>query len=357
LAGNNIYSSGLKSLSAVLSSCTLASLDLGGNLIEGDGMTELVGLNQSSLTSLSLAGSELDCSGLKALAKGLCGSKITMLNLRRTRLRSILFPLSAVLHRCSLHTLDLSFNNLVDEDVRRLVENLANTFISALNLSKNLISSIGAKHIATVLRSSRLTDLDMGENELGDGAVPLFRAVFGSALTCLNLSQNRLTDDYLRPLSTFLKGSSLTSLNLDSNRLELDGLKHISSALVSGSQLSELSLCSNAFGSKGLETLARSLSHLKKLSLNGNNFGDEGAILLANALPSSCLAHLSISSCKVGDDGASALAQALEHSKLVELDLLDAETPLCEDTVLALNLAFKRSEYLAVLNYVGSCSD
>eukprot|EP00986_Skeletonema_menzelii_P007208 scaffold2809_cov119-Skeletonema_menzelii.AAC.9 len=114
--------------------------------------------------------------------------------------------------------------------------------------------------------------------------------------------------------------STITSINLNGLGVDINILRHLTAPIHRGqtSNLTELYLEQNWFGSEGAVAVARVLSqnmHLKIVSLAHNHIGSIGAMAIANALEqNTVLQRLNLSYCEIDDDGVKKLAASLKKN-------------------------------------------
>jgi len=171
----------------------------------------------------------------------------------------------------SLRLIDLSYNSIGDEGLRRLAGLLAAApALEKLSLYENKASSLGP-------------------------VVAALHAHGGPSLRVLNLAWNRLHS--AGPLAAALAAGAaplLADLRLDSNRLGDASAAALAAAFVegAGAHLEILVLgtdrAGNLIGDDGLlelvDSLGRGLPRLRELGLSNNPIGDASATQLANCL-------------------------------------------------------------------------
>jgi hypothetical protein len=189
--------------------------------------------------------------------------------------------------------LDMSHCNLTDADVAILATTLSqkSTFVSALDLSDNLIGEIGARHLALALPSnSQLNDLSLNQNQLLDGGASALSDGLkqNSAIRDLGLARNGIGDAGTRALAGMLEQTAnLVAFNLSFNRIGLDGARLLGTALKQKSKLKTLDLSGNAIGELGAFAFAQEIagnSHLEQLFMWENEISAKGAIAVVRAL-------------------------------------------------------------------------
>ena len=149
-----------------------------------------------------------------------------------------------------LATLDLSQQNLEDDDILKLAESLKhNNTVTTLNLSHNRIGSEGARALAKALQvNSTLTDLRLGHNEIGDaGGRALGEALLvNSTLTNLELNHNPIDKRGMIGLAEGLKANkTLENLDLSNNNANLPAGHYLNEALKVNTTLVSLDFSGN----------------------------------------------------------------------------------------------------------------
>ncbi|XP_078391229.1 NACHT, LRR and PYD domains-containing protein 3-like isoform X7 [Cetorhinus maximus] len=288
LTSNNLGDSGVKLLSAALRKpgCKIQELDLGDNKLTDSCAEDLASVFNPSLTDLNLAYNNLGDSGVKRLSVALRGPdcKIQKLNLGDNKLTdSCAEDLASVFNR-SLTDLNLGDNNLGDSGVKRLSVALRgpDCKIQKLDLRNNNLTDSCTKDFASVISTNQsLTDLDLGVNPLGDSGVKLLSVALrnsGCKIQRLGLEDNKLTDSCAEDLASVFN-RSLTDLDLGDNNLGDSGVKRLSVALRGPDcKIQELDLSGNRLTDSCAEDLASALStnrSLTDLTLGANSFTDQ----------------------------------------------------------------------------------
>ena len=200
--------------------------------------------------------------------------------------------------KCNLSNLDLSFNGIVDEDVKQLVQALtcSDCKLSSLNLRCNNLGDEGLEHLVQALthKDCKLRSLNLSDNEIRDTRVKhLIQALTHSdcKLDCLTLSKNGISDEDVKYLAEALKHKDckLSSLDLSQNNIGDEDVRHLAEALKHRDcKLSSFCLRDNEIRDKGIEYLVQALTHkdckLKRLDISGNDIRDKGIELLVQAL-------------------------------------------------------------------------
>ncbi|XP_039542875.1 NACHT, LRR and PYD domains-containing protein 3-like isoform X2 [Pimephales promelas] len=231
-----------------------------------------------------------------------------------------------------LDEFDLMKYNTSDVGRRRLIPAVVNCRRALLDGCH--LSNQSCESLSSALRSSnsRLTELNLNNNNLQDSGVKLLCVGLKSSdcqLNILRLAGCRLTGECCESLSSALQ-PALKELDLSDNCLQDSGLKLLSVGLKSSNcQLKILRLVTCNITSQSCESLSSALqspnSRLRVLDLSKNDLQDLGVKQLSVGLESShCqLEILRLSGCMVTEEGCRYLSSALSsnHSRLRELDL------------------------------------
>ncbi|XP_062854272.1 NACHT, LRR and PYD domains-containing protein 12-like [Trichomycterus rosablanca] len=308
-------------LSLVLCSCStrVKDLDLSGNKVQDSGVKLLSAGLESPDCNLEIL--RLCCCGLTEES---CAALSSVLSLKSSRLR----------------TLDLSNNDLLDAGVKLLSAELKdpNSRLEILRLDLCGLTAESCAALSSVLslKSSRLRELDLSNNDLQDSGVELLfpeRENPCCNLEILRLYGCNLAEESCEVLSSVLgsNSSSLRELNLIDNKLLDAGVKLLSAGLQNPRcrlEILRLSLCGLLEESCASlsPVLCSDFSSLRELYLWDNKIQDAGLTLLSAGLenPHCKLEKLELQRCSVAHAGCVALASALTSnpsSRLRELNL------------------------------------
>ncbi|XP_051777884.1 NACHT, LRR and PYD domains-containing protein 3-like isoform X22 [Erpetoichthys calabaricus] len=244
--------------------------------------------------------------------------------------------LGSVISCCGeLEEIDLSNTELTSECIMRLAPGLI--CCRRVNLSSCRLTSRCCSALSSALSSphSRLTELNLNENNMGDSGVDQLCEGLRSEnckLEKLSLSRCRLTSRCCSALSSALSSphSRLTEMDLSINNMEDSGVDQLCEGLRSENcKLEKLNLSRCRLSSRCCSALSSALSaphsRLTELNLSKNNMEDSGVDQLCEGLRSeNCkLEKLSLSYCRLSSRCCLALSSALSapHSRLTELNL------------------------------------
>ena len=259
---------------------SLCRLDLQGynSLIRENYFCEFL-MNCKNLRCLNLSKNFITSSELGVLAKALqhC-TGIQELHLRENQVNSRgVVDLADVISRKGLYHLDLSFNLIGTVGIMSL-SGILNTNIKNLNLSGIGIDSKAAAALVDILNSGTIRTLEFMGNNVGS-----YARSFGVGLRkCIHLVE----------------------LNLSSNKINSQGISHLAEGLEYCTVLEVLDLHHNNITSDGATTILAimgSCNNLKYLNLSTNKeLGIAGATVVVSGWNRKSLLCLKLQSC-LGD--------------------------------------------------------
>ncbi|XP_072355916.1 NACHT, LRR and PYD domains-containing protein 3-like [Scyliorhinus torazame] len=241
-----------------------------------------------TLTFNELRLTSIDCVVLSQTI-GLCDT-IQHLDLERCLIQSEgLKRVGPVLHKCQ--ALRLGYNNLGDQGIKLLSAALRNPDckIQKLELYNNALTHCCTGDLACALSTNQsLTDLNLGNNKLGDSGVKQLCLALGNPdckIQKLGLGAVALTNSCAESLVDALRtNQSLTDLDLSVSNLGDSGVILLSMALRNPDcKIQKLSLWNAGLTDSCVEDLASALSKnrsLKDLNLGSNSFTDQCALAL-----------------------------------------------------------------------------
>nr|XP_013030153.2 leucine-rich repeat-containing protein 34 isoform X4 [Anser cygnoides] len=227
-------------------------------------------------------------------------------------------------------TLKIAGNNhlvpvqrVTDEDLQVLAFVLRSSiFVTGLDLRYNVLTDVGAKHMATFLqRNETLVYLRMTGNKIGNQGGMYFASMLqiNSTLEKLDLGDCDLGTQCLIAIATALtQNKSVKAINLNRPLLysqEEETTVHVASMLKNNSSLVELHLCKHEIKSFGVERLCEALYEncsLRYLDLSCNRITRDDVKFLGELLKrNQTLEILDLNSNRIEDDGAVYLSEAL----------------------------------------------
>ncbi|XP_072355979.1 NACHT, LRR and PYD domains-containing protein 3-like [Scyliorhinus torazame] len=241
--------------------------------------------SMKTLTFSELRLTPIDCVVLSQII-GLCDT-IQHLDLERCLIQSEgLQRVGPVLHKCQ--ALRLGYNNLGDPGVKLLSVALTNPDckIQKMELYDNALTHSCTKDLACALSINQsLTDLNLGNNKLGDSGVKQLCLALGNPnckIQKLGLGAVALTTSCAESLVDALRTNhSLTDLDLSVSNLGDSGVKLLSAALRNPDcKIQTLNLWSAGLTDSCVEDLDSAVSEnrsLKDLNLGSNSFTDQCA--------------------------------------------------------------------------------
>lgn len=298
-------------------------------------------LQNTTVTKLILKGTEkipvLDPENVEIIAAILkANHTIEYLELEGNKIgtEGISVLAKAIQKNQSLKYLGLAGNTLDDTAIDILADALLNTTsIKHVDVSNNKLSDAGGFSLASILRYSSLTKLNLEGNSIGDQTAEAFAAILtiNNTLSCLSFGSdkygNKMGDRGVEALSRMIwQNRSLTHLHLDRcSEVGKNGSKAIAQSLQYNTSLHYFSFGHNKVCKEMVIDFAKALKinkSLQKIDLRHNLIGDQGAKFLGEALAvNRGLTFLGLRACNI-DKGMEDLAKGLsQNSSLLELDL------------------------------------
>ena len=191
----------------------------------------------------------------------------------------------------TLLKLDASLMKLQDENCISDCLKI-NKSLKELNMSKNEITSNGAKEIATAIRvNTTLEKLDLSHNEISnDGVSFISDGLKNNSLKEVNISRNKITGEGAQYIADAIRMNTiLVKLDLSCNEISNDGASFISDSLKNNNSLKEVNISRNKITSEGAQYIADAIrinTTLVKLDLSCNTLSDDGAIAISESLQS-----------------------------------------------------------------------
>nr|XP_025044772.1 leucine-rich repeat-containing protein 34 isoform X2 [Pelodiscus sinensis] len=247
-------------------------------------------------------------------------------------------------------TLKIAGNNrlvpvqkVTDEDFRTLAFILSNnTFVTGLDLRYNILTDVGAEHVAKFLQeNSTVCYLNLMFNDIGTiGAELIAKALHGTqsliaiatvmshnkAIKALNLNRPILysqEEETTVHTALMMKNNScLMELHLCKHEMKNFGVERLCDALYENCSLRYLDLSCNKITRDGVKFLGELLKQnqtLEILDLNSNRIEDDGAIYLSEALAlyNRTLQALAVVSNNISGKGLVALSDSLKTNMVL----------------------------------------
>jgi hypothetical protein len=241
----------------------------------------------------------------------------------------------------SLHSLDLSYNNVGNDGALALVQALEeHPSLSHLFLAHTQLRPAGVEAIATALSRNAfpLQALVLAANTgMGDaGGEALARMLkTNTTVRSLSLTNTHLGDAGAAPLAEALRtNSTLTTLKLDRNQITGKGVAAMATSLTAPScSLTKLVLGVNELGDDGAEAIAKALSVAGGGGDGiGGSAGGGGGGGAGVASKKACpLEILDVSSNGITGRGIGALARALNGNKILRQLAIDQVINQCSN--------------------------
>ena len=233
----------------------------------------------------------------------------------------------------SLCCLRLPFSGIGDVGAVALAEALKrHTRLTELDITYNIITSVGMSALAPVIRANKIQHLNISENNIGSPCDDLALAIAdcGGTLQSLNIQYTGLlVKGVLNQMK--IKMRRLVILVIFGNAIGSQGIQYLSESLKYCHQLVELYVSRTGIDSHGVVLLSESLqccSQLVKLDISYNDIGTQGMLSLANTLVKYCnnLQELKLSENNITSDGVPAIVYVMTNCcRLKELHLSENE--------------------------------
>jgi uncharacterized protein (TIGR02996 family) len=223
-----------------------------------------------------------------------------------------------------LTALTVFAQHIDDRLARCLVESPHLGGLRALNIGRNRVGDRGVERLAWTPRFRELTVLDLSDNAVGDGgARTLAESSNLGNLESLELRRNEVTRAGLGYLCSSHALARLRHVGLSHNHLRTP--REWSPPQGGCVALTSLDLTENGLTEDGIRmvTTLPGLGQIARLDLGHNEVGNGGAAAFAEWPGSATLRVLRLADNRIGDDGARALARSAYLHQLTDLDLSD----------------------------------
>jgi len=180
------------------------------------------------------------------------------------------------------HSLDLAHQPIHDKGAYALASALAgNKDLEKLYLTECGLTEDGAKAIADVLKETKLKEVYLWKNAIGDkGAASIALAIEDHpTIEVMYLGYNGITDVGATVIAKRLRHNTvLQTLDLRGNQIAEDGAEAIAGALYHNTALKKIHLFNNNIGSEGAKHIERALTqnrNIHTLNVHDNDIGDK----------------------------------------------------------------------------------
>jgi hypothetical protein len=189
----------------------------------------------------------------------------------------------------SVHTLDLSSNQIGDSGAAELARNLQGTSVHTVYLSSNGIGDSGAAEFAKNLQGTSVHTVDLSTNGIGigdSGAGEFAKNLQGTSIHTVYLGGNQIGDIGAAEFAKNLQGTRVHRVYLDSNYIHDIGAAEFAKNL-QGTSVHTVYLGYNEIGHIGAAEFAKNLqgTRVHTVSLSENQIGDETKELLSRQYP------------------------------------------------------------------------
>ena len=225
----------------------------------------------------------------------------------------------------TLLKLDASFTKIQDEDYISDCLKI-NKSLKELNMSENMITSNGAKEIATAIRvNTTLEKLDLSCNRISNDGVSFISDCFknNNSLQELNISKNKITSEGAQYIAEAIQvNTTLAKINVSCNAISDDGAAAISYSLRFNNSLQELNMSRNEITSEGVKKITKVIqvnTTLKCLDLSINKIVDDGADFISGGLKSNIsLQELNISHNCITNKGIKKITEGIQINSTLQ---------------------------------------
>ncbi|KAM5129482.1 NACHT, LRR and PYD domains-containing protein 3-like [Mantella aurantiaca] len=311
LSMNNLEGPHFRDLMEALTTSRIEELHLFDNLLTDSSCPHLtLGIRDNqTLRTLDLSENSLEGPHFSDLMEALTTSWIEELQLRNNDLtdRSCLHLASGIRDNQTLRKLDLSHNNLEGPHFTDLMEALTTSRIEELHLMNNHLTDSFCPHLVSGIRdnqtlrildlcgnnlegphfsdlmealtTSRIEELQLGNNDLTDISCPHLASGIrnNQTLRTLDLSHNNLEGSHFRDLMETLTTSRIERIYLLDNQLTDISCPHLASVIRNNQTLRTLDLSMNNLEGPNFSDLMEALttSRIEKLMIRNNPISDE----------------------------------------------------------------------------------
>lgn len=193
-----------------------------------------------------------------------------------------------------LQDLSLTGLGLTDKSAHVLSVAMQQCPLKRVDLSANLIGSMGLKYLASGLLDSGLEILNLARNQIGNRGVEYLAKILvemklESSLSKVNLSSNQIEEDGWIALACCLYHTRIKHLELDENTLTPCALEELSKEICIQRRMEHLSLKGTGLTDASIPALIQMIQScpLERLNLDANQFTDKGMADLVQAIETS----------------------------------------------------------------------
>ena len=263
--------------------------------------------------------------------------KIQILSLPNNNLYGNVFInqfLEAIKLLKELTTLDLSNNNICDEDIKPFSEFLkGNKTLKNLILDNNKITSTGGFFFADALvKNKTLISLSLNKNEVNEGGFCSLLNVLtnnNSTLQHFAISDNKLSSDDFKAIAEYFNvNPPLISFDLSKNEIDSLSANEMGVALKKAKNLQIFNIQETSLNEESVLQLLNYISdtNISTLELDKNNFGQALYMLINKIKSATNLKKISFKQCNIVPEFLGIMAENLKGSMIIEEINLEENT-------------------------------
>ena len=322
----------------------LNKFNISGNSITSFAANDLAEFlsRNTELQEIDVSYNNLQETGISRILGAINISKLTKLNIS-TNNANLKFIVELLVYSTKLIDLDFSNNTLNDSlDATLIFSELKNIFINLMKLNMSGICNKFSDEVVNALAhvlplNMKLIELDLSNNNLySEGVIKIFSEMNTSTLIKLSISNNNITDQAADTIATFIsRNTELKELDLSHNNLKSEGALKVAKANIIN--LTNFNVSHNSITQLAAKDIAIFLSYntkLKVLDFSVNDIHESGCTIIFEVLQNiSMLTSLSISDCSVISNAANKLATFLLYNTNLQELILSHNKLSTSDTV------------------------